>query len=50
MVGDLQTADFVSFMVPGMFFTVDGQMVDWTVISQDLYKEQVDWIHTLGKR
>lgn len=47
VVGDLQTADFVSFMVPGMFFTVDGQMVDWTVISQDLYKEQVDWIHTL---
>ena len=48
VVGDLQAADFVSFMVPGMFFTVDGQMVDWTVISQDLYKEQVDWVHTLG--
>ena len=43
VVGDLQTADYVSYMVPGMFFTVDGQMVDWTIIAQDLYDEQVGW-------
>ncbi|MEY2849555.1 MAG: hypothetical protein RI885_2222 [Actinomycetota bacterium] len=49
VVGDLETADFVSFMVPGMFFTVDGQMVDWTVISQDLHAEQVEWVETLGR-
>ncbi len=49
VIGDLQTADYVSFMVPGMFFTVDGQMVDWTVISQDLHAEQVDWVATLGR-
>lgn len=48
VVGDLETADYVSFMVPGMFFTVDGQMVDWTVISQDLYDEQLGWVRTLG--
>lgn len=49
VVGDLQTADYVSYMVPGMFFTVTGQMVDWTIISQDLYDEQQRWVERLGR-
>ena len=49
VVGDLETADYVSYMVPGMFFTVDGQIVDWTVISQDLYDEQAQWVQRLGR-
>jgi pimeloyl-ACP methyl ester carboxylesterase len=36
-------------MVPGMFFTVDNQMVDWTVITQDLYDEQLGWVNRLGR-
>ena len=48
VVGDLQTADYVSYMVPGMFFTVDGQIVDWTVISQDLYDEQARMVDRLA--
>ncbi len=49
VVGNLDTADYVSYMVPGMFFTVQGQMYDWTVIAQDLYTEQVGWVKRLGK-
>ena len=48
VVGDLQTADYVSYLVPGMFFTVQGQMNDWTVIAQDLQKQQVGWLKTLS--
>src|SRR5690606_32391564 len=33
VVGDLTTADYVSFLVPGMFFTIEGQMADWTDIA-----------------
>jgi hypothetical protein len=49
VVGNLQTADYVSYLVPGMFFTVQGQMYDWTTIAQDLNKEQTGWISTLAK-
>ncbi|MCU1558733.1 MAG: hypothetical protein JWN09_2728 [Microbacteriaceae bacterium] len=48
-VGNLATADYVSYLVPGMFFTVQGQMYDWTVIAQDLQKEQSSWIQRLAK-
>ncbi|MCU1420535.1 MAG: hypothetical protein JWN36_186, partial [Microbacteriaceae bacterium] len=48
VVGDLQTADYVSYLVPGMFFTVQGQMYDWTVISQDLYTQQKAWLKRLA--
>jgi Na+-transporting methylmalonyl-CoA/oxaloacetate decarboxylase gamma subunit len=29
-IGDLDTADYVDFLVPGMYFSVEDQMVDWT--------------------
>lgn len=48
VVGDLQTADYVSYFVPGMFFTVDQQMFDWTVISRDLHDEQTAWIDRIS--
>ncbi|CAN5326762.1 hypothetical protein BH09ACT1_BH09ACT1_19930 [soil metagenome] len=47
-VGDLSKADYVSYLVPGMFFTVQGQMYDWTVIAQDLQHEQTSWIKRLS--
>jgi hypothetical protein len=49
VIGDLSTADYVSYLVPGMFFTVDGQMVDWSVIAQDLNTEQTSWVSLLSK-
>lgn len=41
VIGDIETADDVTFMVPGMFFTVDGQIVDWTDSTQVLHDAQV---------
>jgi hypothetical protein len=48
VIGDLQTADYVTYMVPGMFFTVDGQVGDWTGDAQDLYNQQVAWLNKLS--
>lgn len=42
-IGDLDTADDVSVLVPGMFFTVSGQIVDWSDTAGDLYDEQSTW-------
>lgn len=39
-IGDLDTAADVSVVVPGMFFTVTGQMADFTNTANDLYSEQ----------
>ena len=39
-LGDLATAADVTVVVPGMFFTVTGQMVDFTATAGDLYDEQ----------
>ncbi|WP_423923275.1 alpha/beta hydrolase [Frigoribacterium sp. 2-23] len=39
-VGDLDTADDVNVLVPGMLFAVTGQMVDWTSTAGSLYDEQ----------
>lgn len=49
VVGNLSTANYVSYLVPGMFFTVQGQMYDWTTIAQDLYTEQARWLKILAK-
>ena len=49
VVGDLATADYVSYLVPGMFFTVQGQIFDWTEIAENLQSEQTEWIKTLSK-
>jgi Alpha/beta hydrolase len=47
VIGNLDTADYVTYMVPGMFFTVDGQVKDWTADADDLYTQQVAWLNRL---
>jgi hypothetical protein len=39
-IGDIATAADVTVVVPGMFFTVTGQMVDFTNTANDLSREQ----------
>lgn len=39
-IGDLASARDVTVVVPGMFFTVTGQMHDFTDTASDLYDEQ----------
>jgi hypothetical protein len=48
VVGNLTKADYVTYLVPGMFFTVQGQMYDWTAIAADLQTEQSRWLTTLA--
>nr|WP_246287052.1 alpha/beta hydrolase [Schumannella luteola] len=49
VVGDLQTADDVSFLVPGMFYGVDARIVPWTTTAADLQKQQGEWLKRLGR-
>lgn len=47
-LGDLDTADYVSYLVPGMFFTVQGQIVDWTEIALDIQRDKAAVIAVAG--
>jgi pimeloyl-ACP methyl ester carboxylesterase len=49
VMGDLHTADYVSYLVPGMFFTIEGQVVDWAETALELYSEQDEWLNLLAK-
>ncbi len=44
VVGDLNTARYVSYLVPGMFFTIENQMGDWADAAATLYDEQRSWL------
>lgn len=48
VMGDLRTADYVTYMVPGMFFTIEGQMGYWTDAAARLGDEQRSWLALLG--
>jgi hypothetical protein len=48
VIGDLQSADYVSFLVPGMFYSVEGKLVDWASAAQTYYDTEADWIDRLG--
>ena len=39
-LGNPDTADYVGFLVPGMNYTVEAEMVHWTDTANDLYSEQ----------
>ncbi|WP_051973275.1 alpha/beta hydrolase [Cryobacterium sp. MLB-32] len=39
-LGDPDTADFVSYLVPGMNYGVQEQLVNWSNTAEDLYYEQ----------
>lgn len=48
VVGSLKDADYVTYMVPGMFFTIEGQMVYWTDAAARLRDEQLSWLALSG--
>lgn len=48
VLGNLAEADYVSFMIPGMFITVGGNIVEWTDAAARLYDEQVSWLTLLA--
>jgi pimeloyl-ACP methyl ester carboxylesterase len=49
VVGNLATADYVSYLVPGMFFSVDAALGTWTNIATDLNQEQTQWLSRLAE-
>ncbi len=48
VVGDLRTADYVTYLVPGMFFTIEGQIADWTEIAAQLHHDEQQWLERTG--
>jgi pimeloyl-ACP methyl ester carboxylesterase len=44
VVGNLRTADYVTYLVPGMFFTIENQMGDWVGAATRLHDEQLRWL------
>lgn len=46
-IGDPDLATYVDFLVPGMFFSVRDQIVDWTDTAADLQAEQTGWLQRL---
>lgn len=47
-IGDLATASHVSILVPGMYFGVDAQLVDWAGTADAFLVEQLGWADRLG--
>lgn len=43
-IGDLSTARYVSYLVPGMYFSVDQQVQDWASTADELHEEQQRWL------
>ncbi len=49
VLGDLRTADYVTYLVPGMFFTIENQMGDWADAAARLHDEQLSWLKLFGQ-
>jgi hypothetical protein len=45
VIGNLKTADYVTYLVPGMFYTVDGDVKDFTDAAAYLYTQQNLWLN-----
>ncbi|AYF98641.1 alpha/beta hydrolase [Protaetiibacter intestinalis] len=46
-IGDLARADYVSILVPGMFFGVDAQIAAWSDTAESLVSDQEAWLDRL---
>lgn len=46
--GDVMTADYVTFLVPGMFSSVDSQIGAWTVGGARIAADQQAWLDRLA--
>ena len=46
-VGDLATADYVSYLVPGMFYSVDSEIGSWAGAADGLAADQAAWLSRL---
>lgn len=49
VIGDLRSADYISYLVPGMGFTVEGQLGDWVDAAARLDANEREWLTQLGE-
>ena len=47
-VGDLATAEYVSYLVPGMFYSVDSEIGSWAGAADQLAADQAAWLARLS--
>lgn len=47
-LGNLHNADYVTYLVPGMFFNIEGQVGDWADTAAELREEESEWLDLLG--
>jgi Alpha/beta hydrolase of unknown function (DUF1023). len=48
VIGDLESADFITFFVPGMYIGVADQLGGWTEFAETSLVEQTEWLDRLG--
>lgn len=48
-LGDLETASYISILVPGALLSVREHMAEWTKVTDDLFAEQRSWERTFGE-
>ncbi|MEO8095585.1 MAG: alpha/beta hydrolase, partial [Pseudolysinimonas sp.] len=46
-IGDLATADYISYLIPGMFYSVDSEIGSWTDAADLLAADQAEWLTRL---
>jgi hypothetical protein len=49
-VGDIDTAAYVGFLVPGMYFSVREQIVDWTKTAAGVQRSETEWLSRFHER
>ncbi|HXR43186.1 MAG TPA: alpha/beta hydrolase, partial [Pseudolysinimonas sp.] len=47
MIGDATTADYVDYVIPGMFSSIDGQLVGFTTGTDRIVSDQQAWLKRL---
>lgn len=47
-VGDLATARYVSYLVPGMFYSVESEIGSWAGAADQLATDQAEWLARLA--
>ncbi|MEO5919700.1 MAG: alpha/beta hydrolase, partial [Pseudolysinimonas sp.] len=47
-VGDLASAQYVSYLVPGMFYSVDSEIGSWAGAADELAADQAAWLARLS--
>lgn len=49
-IGDVSTASYVGFLVPGMYFSVREQIVDWTETAAEVQRTETAWLSRFQER